>query len=101
MTHILDGVAHGSSGASGGFHLLDVLDRVREVDTDQCTTDGPYRRYLEQASYVQAVCWIAACLADAATSATCCLGLIHMDVEPSTYLIVGDGLQCLDLSPGT
>ena len=56
--------------------------------------DGPYRRYLEQASYIQAVCWIVACLADGLQSAHA-HGLIHMDVKPSNVLIAADGLPLL------
>ena len=63
-------------------------------------TDGPYRRYLEQASYVEAVCWIGACLADALHEAHA-HGLVHMDVKPSNVLIAADGLaDAARLPPG-
>jgi serine/threonine protein kinase len=94
LARVLDGVAHVPAAERRGRHLLDFLDRVRTVDTDPCVTDGPYRRYLDQASYVQAVCWIAACLADALQSAHA-HGLIHMDVKPSNVLIAADGLPVL------
>jgi eukaryotic-like serine/threonine-protein kinase len=94
LARILEGVAHIPPIARRGRHLLDVLDRVRKVDADPSMADGPYRRYLEQASYVQAVCWIAACLADALQSAHA-HGLIHMDVKSSNVLIAADGLPVL------
>ena len=77
-----------------GRDLLDVLDRVRKVEADPSIADSPFRRYLEQASYVQAVCWIAACLADALHTAHA-HGLLHMDVKPSNVLIADDGLPVL------
>jgi len=54
-------------------------------------SDGPYRRYLERALYVEAVCWIVACLAEGLQSAHA-HGLVHLDVKPSNVLIAGDGL---------
>ena len=78
-----------------GRHILVAIDRAFAERTSRGPiTDGPYRRYLEQASYVQAVCWIVACLADGLHEAHV-HGLIHMDVKPSNVLIAGDGLPML------
>ena len=94
LARILEGVSEIPPGERRGRHLLEVLDRAQSGHTAPSMAEGPYRRYLEQASYVQAVCWIAACLADALHSAHA-HALIHMDVKPSNVLIAGDGLPML------
>ena len=94
LARILDGVCEVPPEVRRGHHLLAVLDRVQANHPLPWKSDGPYRRYLEQASYVQALCWIAACLAEALSSAHA-HGLIHLDVKPSNVLIAADGLPML------
>jgi serine/threonine protein kinase len=94
LAQILEGVSEIPLAERRGRHLLAVIDRTQAGRAGASHGEGPYRRYLEQASYVQAICWIAACLADALHSAHA-HALIHMDVKPSNVLIAGDGLPLL------
>jgi eukaryotic-like serine/threonine-protein kinase len=55
---------------------------------------NPNRRFLEQASYVQGVCWIGICLAEALHYAHE-QDLIHLDVKPSNVLLTADGQPML------
>jgi tetratricopeptide (TPR) repeat protein len=49
---------------------------------------------LEKVSYVQAMCWIAACLADALHFAHE-RGVVHLDLKPSNVLLATDGQPML------
>jgi serine/threonine protein kinase/Flp pilus assembly protein TadD len=95
LARLLEGLALIPLSARTGQHILDLLDRMRSVvNPEPAPSDGPYRRFLAQASYIQAICWFAACLADALSS-THAHGLVHMDVKPSNVLIADDGLPML------
>lgn len=74
-----------------GHHLVDALARL---SPGSAGPPGPCLRYLERATYVEAICWIAACLADALQYAHA-RGLFHMDVKPSNVLIADDGQPML------
>jgi eukaryotic-like serine/threonine-protein kinase len=94
LSRILDELQAIPPGKRRGRDILDALARVQTERPGPNSSDGPYRRYLEQVTYVQATCWITACLADA-LSDTHDHGLLHMDVKPSNVLIAGNGQAML------
>jgi serine/threonine protein kinase/tetratricopeptide (TPR) repeat protein len=96
LDQILDALRTVPAAERTGRQVLDTLDRLEatHATAQEYATSGPFRSYLAQASYVQTVCWVAACLADALQYAHD-RSLVHLDIKPANVLIAGDGQPML------
>lgn len=98
LDRIMDSLARTPVARRTGVLLVQTIaecGRVAEAaPAGDATLESPFRRNLEQASYVQAFTWIVACLADALHYAHA-RGLVHMDLKPSNVLITDDGQPML------
>ena len=77
-----------------GADLVAALERLQRVAPVSVQVGGPACRFLARASYVRAVCWLGACLADALQYAQE-RGLVHLDLKPSNVLLAADGQPML------
>jgi eukaryotic-like serine/threonine-protein kinase len=77
-----------------GEQIAVQLSAASGASPSPAVATGPALGFLTQSTYVDAVCWIGACLADALFYAHQ-RGLAHLDIKPSNVLMTGDGQPML------
>jgi serine/threonine protein kinase/tetratricopeptide (TPR) repeat protein len=94
LARILEGLRHVPLEERTGQHLLNLLDRSRTPIPPDLPIQGPARRAFGRATYVEAVCLIGVCLAEALDYAHE-RHLVHLDVKPTNVLLAADGQPML------
>jgi serine/threonine protein kinase/tetratricopeptide (TPR) repeat protein len=94
LARLLEQWHGGSAGQRTGQLLLQALQQAQAASPIPIPVAGPACQFLAQASYVEAVCWMGACLAEALHYIHA-HGLVHLDLKPSNVLWAADGQPML------
>jgi eukaryotic-like serine/threonine-protein kinase len=94
LAHLREGLNAIPVAARSGRDLLDALDRIQASRPAAAQQAGPTRTRLAGSSYVEAMCWIGACLADALQYAHE-RNMLHLDLKPANVLLAGDAQPLL------